>query len=176
MIQTLKLGGNIMYFPEGTWNLSPNLPVLQCPYGIIDVAMRSNAVVVPIAIEQYDKTFISKIGKNFDASKYNENEKIEAINDLRDEMATLKWEIWEHASPNLGAQLDKNSFENFINERLKEWPNFTLEEFYARVFKPKNLVEEKDAFEILKSMDINSNNAFLAKSKLDYEKKYVKKK
>lgn len=30
MIRLLQEGGNLMYFPEGTWNLSPNLPVLSC--------------------------------------------------------------------------------------------------------------------------------------------------
>ena len=30
MIDHLKLGGNLMYFPEGTWNLKPELPMLPC--------------------------------------------------------------------------------------------------------------------------------------------------
>ena len=171
----VKLGGNIMYFPEGTWNLSPTLPVLQCPFGIIEVAQKSDAVIVPIGIEQYDKTFIATVGKNFDASKYSEDEKIKAISDLRDVMATLKWDIWESVSPNVRSQLDKDEFDKFINERLKEWPNFTLEEFYDRVFKPKNIQDEKNVFECLKDLDINVNNAFLAKQQLDYQKKYVKK-
>lgn len=51
MIKILKNKGNIMYFPEGTWNLSPNLPVVKCSYGIIDVAMKAKAVIVPIAIQ-----------------------------------------------------------------------------------------------------------------------------
>lgn len=38
MIDHLKQCGNLMYFPEGTWNLSPNLPVLPCYWGIIDIA------------------------------------------------------------------------------------------------------------------------------------------
>ena len=35
MITLLQQGGNLMYFPEGTWNLSPNLPMLPCYWGII---------------------------------------------------------------------------------------------------------------------------------------------
>ena len=176
MVDTLKNGGNLMYFPEGTWNLSPNLPVLQCPYGIIDVAMKADAVIVPIAIEQYGSTFISKVGKNFDVSRYHEDQKILAVDDLRSEMATLKWDIWESVLPLERCKLDKNEFELFINERLKEWPNFTLEEFYERVFKPKNITSEKDAFSHLKEIDLDTDNAFLAKFKNEYEKKYVIKK
>lgn len=40
MVRKLKEGANIMYFLKGTWNLSPNLPVLQIPYGIIETAKK----------------------------------------------------------------------------------------------------------------------------------------
>ena len=52
-VETLKKGGNIMWFPEGIWNLSPNQPVLPLPFGIIEVAIKADAVIVPVAIEQY---------------------------------------------------------------------------------------------------------------------------
>ncbi len=174
MINILKNNGNIMYFPEGTWNLSPNLPVVKCSYGIIDVAMKSNAIIVPIAIEQYGKNFISAIGKNFDVNNYSENDKELAIEDLRSAMATLKWEIWENVSPNIRSEISEKDFDNFIGSRLKEWPNFTLEEFLDRVYKPKNIVEEKEVYEFLTKINLNYDNAFLAKSKHEYEKKYIK--
>lgn len=44
MIDHLKLGGNLMYFPEGTWNLKPELPMLPCYWGIVDIAQKSNAL------------------------------------------------------------------------------------------------------------------------------------
>jgi lysophospholipid acyltransferase (LPLAT)-like uncharacterized protein len=176
MINTLKNGGNLMYFPEGTWNLSPNLPVLQCPYGIIDVAMKSGATIIPVAIEEYEKDFICAIGENFDVDTYTEDDKITALNDLKDKLATLKLKIWESVPINCRKELKENEFQEFIDERLKEWPNFSLEEFYDRVFKPKNLAEYKDVFKFLKDIELNTENAFLAKSKLDYEKQYIKKK
>lgn len=40
MIQHLSSGGNLMYFPEGTWNLAPNLPMLPCYWGIVKVAKK----------------------------------------------------------------------------------------------------------------------------------------
>lgn len=57
MIAHLKAGGNLMYFPEGTWNLSSNLPVLPCYWGIVEIAQKSNAIIVPVAAEQYVKRF-----------------------------------------------------------------------------------------------------------------------
>lgn len=87
-----------MYFPEGTWNLSPNLPVLPFYRGIIDVALEANAIIIPIAIEQYGKQFVTKIGSNFDPQVYGKQRKAEALAALRNQMAELKWEIWQSVS------------------------------------------------------------------------------
>ena len=73
MIDHLKQGGNLMYFPEGTWNLSPNLPVLPCYLGIIDIARAEEATIVPVAAEQYGKHFVINIGENFNVNKYENN-------------------------------------------------------------------------------------------------------
>ena len=175
MIDILKNNGNIMYFPEGTWNLSPNLPVVKCSYGIIDVAMKANAIIVPVAIEQYGKQFISIIGKNFEVDKYSDNDKIVAIEDLRGELASLKWKIWETVQPSIRKDIQKDEFDSFINERLKEWPNFTLNEFLDRVYKPKDIEDAEVVFSFLNSINLNKENAFLAKAKDEYQKRYVKK-
>jgi hypothetical protein len=97
MVELLNKGGNIMYFIEGTWNLTPNLPLIPCYWGIVDVAKKGKAMVVPVAAEQYGKTFKVNIGKNFDMNLYGDTleEKTKAITDLKDTLATLKWEIWE---------------------------------------------------------------------------------
>ena len=84
MIKDLKNGANIMWFPEGTWNISPNLLVLPMRYGIIEVALEANVPIVPVALE-YDldnKIYYINIGKNFYANKY--SNKIDAITVLRD--------------------------------------------------------------------------------------------
>ena len=71
MIKDLKNGANIMWFPEGTWNISPNLLVLPMRYGIIEVTLEANVPIVPVALE-YDldnKIYYINIGKNFYANK-----------------------------------------------------------------------------------------------------------
>lgn len=60
MIEHLKKHGNLMYFPEGTWNLSLNLPMLPCYWGIVKVAQESNAIIIPVAADQYGKHFNEK--------------------------------------------------------------------------------------------------------------------
>ena len=64
MTEHLKQGGNIMYFPEGAWNLKPALPMLPCFWGIVDIAQKSNAIVTtdvtkPIMIKFLKFSFIS---------------------------------------------------------------------------------------------------------------------
>lgn len=55
--------------------------------------------IVPVAAEQYDKHFKINIRKNFDMNEYGEGtaEKARAIKDLRDTLATLKYEIGENS-------------------------------------------------------------------------------
>lgn len=141
-ITTLEKGGNIMWFPEGIWNLSPNQPVLPLPFGIIEVALRANAAIVPVAVEQYGREFYVNIGSIFDVEKYclqHTDEfvlKTAAITDLRDVMATLKWQIWEYRQPCKRLDLPQDYFDSFVNERLKEWHGFTYDDIRAREFQP----------------------------------------
>ena len=97
MIVLLREGGNLMYFPEGTWNMTPNLPMIPCYWGIVDIAKQGGAMIVPVAAEQYGKHFKVNIGANFDINAYGDDvaEKSRAIKDLRDTLAALKYEIWE---------------------------------------------------------------------------------
>lgn len=129
MVAYLRSGGNLMYFPEGTWNLKPNLPVLPCFWGIVEIAQKSNALIVPVAVEQYGKCFKLNIGKNFDMMQFGTDklEKSKAITALRDEMATLKWEIWENESVQKRGELNEDEWKNYVKQRLKEWPDFTEE-------------------------------------------------
>lgn len=160
-----------MWFPEGTWNLSPNQPVLPMPFGIIEVALKANAAIVPVAVEQYGKEFYVNIGSIFDVKKYVPQHTDEfalkeaAITDLRDVMATLKWQIWEYRPLCKRLDLPQDFFESFVNERLKEW-HFTYEDVRAREFRPKNVIGKKDAFAHLADLQPNRNNAFLFNKRL----------
>lgn len=65
--------------------------------------------------KEYDKDFISIIGKNFEVDKYGE-EKLTAIKELINEMASLKWRIWESAPEIKRAELDKDNFDKYIKK------------------------------------------------------------
>ncbi|MBD5519848.1 MAG: hypothetical protein HDR03_01210 [Lachnospiraceae bacterium] len=154
MIQVLKCGGNIMYFPEGTWNLSPNLPVLPFYRGIIDVALGSDAVIIPVAIEQYEKQFITKIGSNFDVACYGEDRKAEALSELRNRMAELKWEIWESIPMVERATIADNYYEKFLEDKIGKW-TLTLEDFKRGIYKNAENMSPDEVFEPIRKLANN---------------------
>lgn len=168
MINHLESGGNLMYFPEGTWNISPNLPVLPCYWGIVEVAQRSNAIIVPVAVEQYGKHFKINIGTNFDMQNFGSDnlEKSRAIKSLRDVLATLKWEIWESEPVLNRVELSRTEWDDYIDARFAEWSYFNLAYIEGLVYKPKGVIGKSEVFAHLNNLKPNCNNAFLFNKRL----------
>jgi len=169
MINVLRKGGNMMYFPEGTWNLTEHLPVLPLPFGVVDVAARAGATIIPIGIQQYGNQFYLAVGENFDVDNYETDStegKIAAINALRDRLATLKWDIWASIPEEITNSINADSFSRHINERLQEWPGMTLEQFFDSAYKPKHITVPKDAFAHLNNISPTMQNAFLFNKRL----------
>lgn len=167
-IELLNKGGNLLIYPEGAWNVSPNLVVMKIFTGTVRIAQETGAEIIPIAVEQYDDTFYFNIGENYKISR-DSNLSIDEINgQLRDKLATLKWEIIER-QPSLkrdelpDGYLDK--FQSDIVMKCNYGYGFSLEDAIAESFHDKNVVTEEDVFAFLENVDINSNNAFLARQK-----------
>lgn len=169
MINHLSDGGNLMYFIEGTWNLTPNLPMLPCYWGIVDIAKKGNAIIVPVAVEQYGKNFKINIGKNFDMLNYDDTLEAKscAISDLRDTLSTLKWEIWETEPTLIRKDLTGDEWSSYIAERFREWPYFNEEYIDDLIYKPKNVVTKKEVYAPVKKLVPNKNNAFLFNKRLE---------
>ena len=69
MIELLINGHSISYFPEGTWNLSPNKLHLPINIGFLDIAKKAGVPVIPVVHEftyksDSDKEKIEKVAKN----------------------------------------------------------------------------------------------------------------
>ncbi len=94
MISTLKKNRNILVFPEGTWNLTDSNLMHEMKWGIIEVAQKANALIVPLALNYNYDTRVCKysFGKPIDVN--NKSSK-EAIRDVRDAISTLKWDMIE---------------------------------------------------------------------------------
>lgn len=129
-IRTLKQGGNILIFPEGAWNITENQVVMKLYTGTIEMAIRSGADIVPIAIEQYENSFYINIGKNISLDETSDlNKKRKLSDDLRDTLCTLKWEIWEQFPITKRSSLPENMGQIFVEKIMSETANdYTLEE------------------------------------------------
>ena len=138
-IRTLKQGGNILIWPEGAWNITENEVVMKLYTGAVEMAIRSGADIVPIAIEQYGKSFYVNIGKNISLDKStNLNEKRKLSDDLRDILCTLKWEIWEQFPIIPRSSLPENMRQIFVETIMSETANdYTIEEIERDRFHEK---------------------------------------
>lgn len=141
----LRSGGNLIFYPEGTWNKSENLLVLQLFGGIYDIAKETGAVVVPVATHLEGKYVYASVGEALDIAAF---EKADGLTVLRDEMATLKWELMERYSNVTRKEL------------LKEK---TPEEYWHDYI--EHLISEVEFYD----RDVEDNAHFRSKEQKEYE-------
>lgn len=167
-IELLNKDGNLLIYPEGAWNVSPNLVVMKIFTGTVRMAQETGAEIIPIAVEQYGDTFYFNIGENYRVDKDSSLSINEINGQLRDKLATLKWEIIE-SQPNLSrSKLPDGYIAKFqpdIVLKCNYGYGFSLEDAIAESFHDKNIATEDEVFAFLDSIDINKNNAFLARQK-----------
>ncbi len=179
-IELLNKGHNLLIYPEGVWNLTPNLLMLPLFPGTIKMAKETGCDIIPVAIEQYDNNFFVNIGHNFKVpdildedyeKEYIELKKME----LRDTMATLKWEIIEKIPKEERKNIKNYALQNKknVDKRLYEWfnkrenkPFYDEDIINHRTFKVKNVTLAKEAFLYLKNIKLNKNNAFIFRKDL----------
>lgn len=132
MLKALKSDIPIFIFPEGIWNLSESLPMQPIFSGAVKAARLGGVPIVPIAVDQRGKHFTMNVGKSFLVETEDWDRETEK---LRDVLATLKWEIWEHYPIERRADIPPEYFEKFISERLAEWSQFNMDIVNHRVRK-----------------------------------------
>lgn len=133
LYKILSSGGSVMWFPEGTWNLTDNLLMLPMRYGIVKMAAKANVPIVPISIHYAGNKIYSTVGQPITIG-INEDA-ITAITQLRDTMATMKYEQMEACGVYNRVDVDKKDFEDLIRASLDEYPTFNREYEEKCVFK-----------------------------------------
>lgn len=142
MEMDLENGFNLLWYIEGTWNLSANKLVYDISYSAIKLALKCNVDIIPIGLNQIGKTVYIKFGLPFTPDEHKSLE--ESALDLRDILATLKWDIYEYASKThrngsiKRTSIEADYWENYIIERVKEWPMTDLIEELNYVYHPKD--------------------------------------
>lgn len=129
----LKSGGSVMWFPEGTWNLTDNLLMLPMRYGIVKMAAKINVPIVLISIHYAGDKIYSTVGEPVIVTA--DEDSISAITRLRDVMATMKYEQMEACGVYKRTDVEKKDFDALIKASLDEYPTFNREYEEKCVFK-----------------------------------------
>lgn len=167
-IELLNKGGNLLIYPEGAWNVSPNVIVMKIFNGTVRMAKEAGAEIIPIAVEQYGNTFYFNIGQNYTISKDDQTDINILKDELRDKLATLKWSILETQKPGLRQYIPDDylkTFQDDIVEKCNYGYGFSLEDALSEAFHDKTITTEEEAFAFLDNIEINQNNAFLLRRK-----------
>lgn len=126
-IELLNKNGNLLIFPEGAWNITPNLLVMDLYKGAVLMARETGADIVPVAIEQYDNDFFVSIGKNIKMDDYSTLSLGDLNIVLRDAMGTQKWNIVEkHPQSRKDLNIDEKDFAQSIVDKCPY--GFTIED------------------------------------------------
>lgn len=161
--RVLELGGNVMIFPEAVWNMSENQLVRKLYPGVYRIAALSGAPVIPISTMMYGDKFYLSRGKALYLSRLDQQD---AIQELRDSLATLKWEIMEkYGSSTREDLLQGRDPADYWHEHVEAY--IAKQKVYERVdeshahFMDKDDIKQMQAFEHLSNLIPRTKNAFL---------------
>ncbi len=160
MEEYLKKGQSLIVFPEGTWNLSDSLMVMEMKWGIVDVAKDTNAQIIPLSLDYDQESMIcyARFGTPILVQDF--DDKLEAIGTIRDAMATLRWEQMEKY-PTLSRKDEKAIA--ILRKRkweiCKEYPCYDYDYEQSIIFHSSDSPEE--VFAPIKKLEPNRQNAFL---------------
>lgn len=146
-VKILKKGGNILIFPEGAWNITENEVVMKLYNGAVRMAKKTNANIIPVAIEWYENHYFINIGKNIDLSKKQEVSNRELSDDLRGIMAALRLSIWEKKGITERSAIPDNYAEEYLNTIMEQAENgYTVEEIERTRYKDPNITSPEEVF------------------------------
>lgn len=146
MCKYLNQGVPFIIFPEGIWNLTECLPMMKIFPGVVQAAQQCNVPIIPVAIEQRGKHFVLNIGEEFTVDNMDETDAVQLV---RDTMATLKWEIWEALPKEKRKDIPDGYYEKFLQKRVSECAGFTVELVQGRMYKDK---KDREIEEIRKDL------------------------
>lgn len=146
-IELLNKGGNILIFPEGVWNVSPNKPVLYLYPGTLKMANETHADIIPVAIEQYANRFFVSIGKEIHYDKDKSSNIPLMTETLRDAMATLKWDIWSTVGISTRKSITEDEINGFQERIIKRCDyDFSAAELERTLYWPHEITQPEEVY------------------------------
>ena len=159
LIAYLKKGQSILWFPEGTWNLTPNQLMMPMKWGIIDIAKSCDAQIIPAALDYDREKLVCSVKFAPPMSGADFDNKAEAIRNLRDTMATMRWDfISEQPFENRGGYTQE-ALQKEAYRVIDEYPPLDWEYERSCIYRPNPVPEE--VFAHLEQLQPKRENAFL---------------
>lgn len=160
-IALLKQGGSLLIFPEGAWNITENEPVMKMFPGAAAFALETGADIVPMALERYGKHYYVTIGTEIHYADIAGKAAKVVTAELRDTLATLKWEIWEHMGIHNRADLPPDYAEKEFYPMFAPVSGYIMQDAMETRYRDKNITTPADAFAHLDRLIPRRENAFL---------------
>lgn len=161
IVDVLRRGHSVCWYPEGTWNLSDNLLVLPLKWGIIDVARQAGAQIIPVGLHYNRDAKVCRIMFGIPLAGSIFENKIDAIEQLRDAMATLQWDLMNALPAIKQEDIDRDKLKWDVIQAIEEYPPLEPEYEKKCVFLPNKAVEI-----IPSTLEPNIKNAFLFDKRL----------
>ena len=148
MNRIMELGNDIMIFPEATWNLSPNRPMENFHAGFYDVALKNNAIVVPVLTHKVGNKCYSRVLKSIDINEFTEEDIyciLNSINKLTKKASDILSNHLEISNDIVNSFIAINDMVDNISNNMKIEDGLIIinkiEEFAkANLFKIKNYI------------------------------------
>lgn len=164
-VKLLKQGGDLLIYSEGAWNITSNQIVMKLFTGAVEMAIRGEAQIVPIAMENQGNTYYVNIGKNIDYAYEDLERKRELSDQLRDIMCTLKWEIWEKEGIQKRASIPTEYEKIFIDDIMSQTVSgYTVEEIERTRYRDKCNAPSEEVFGFKENLNPSKANVFLLRN------------
>lgn len=168
MIHAIRSGASILIFPEGAWNISPNMVMNHLFPGVYDVAKETGAYVAPIATHRDGKYVYSVLGKAFDITKHC---RADGVKILRDKLGSMRWKLIERYSPARRSSLPRGAaaeryWKNYIDSLTNEVEFYDYDVELNTVYVDKSIVHSSEVFAHLNTIQPTMQNAFLFNKRL----------
>lgn len=178
MKRILENGSSVLMFPEGVLNNSENSLCMPLYPGVYHLAVETETKVVPIVshAEHGDKRIRVAAGKPID---FNGKTKESALVELRNALATIRYQMIEKSEPLKRASLSGDIHEQYLYHRRDtyletKWvePNWDEE---IMVYKRKGVTEPEEVRAALADVNLTADNISILRpifQKAEADKKY----
>lgn len=159
ILACLGKGQSVIWFPEGTWNLTPSQLIMPMKWGIVDIARQADAQIIPAALDYDWEQNICRVKFGNPMAGESLRDKAEAVGRLRDTMATLRWDLMCGQQILSRGEIDPAHLEQEMYRVIDDYPPLNWEYERTCIYHPHPTVEI-----IPHELIPNRKNAFLLRN------------